>query len=72
LSQTEIGPENNISYSGKPLDDEMGLIYFGTRQYDPQIGRFTSIDPATAQNYYTAQSGDFELYVITPFLRSYH
>jgi RHS repeat-associated protein len=54
-SQTEIRRENNIGYSGKALDEEIGLIYFGARYYDPQVGRFTSIDPAkvTAQNYYS-------------------
>ena len=33
-------------YHGKPLDTESGLQYFGARYYDPQLGRFTGIDPA--------------------------
>lgn len=33
-------------YHGKPLDAESGLQYFGARYYDPQLGRFTGIDPA--------------------------
>ena len=54
-SLTEMRREDNIGYSGKPLDEEIGLFYFGARYYDPQVGRFTSIDPAkvTAQNYYS-------------------
>ncbi len=55
FSNTEIRRENDIGYSGKPLDKEIGLSYFGARHYDPLVGRFTSIDPAevTAQNYYS-------------------
>jgi len=37
-------PEN-YGYTGKELDDETGLYYYGARYYDPQIGRFTQIDP---------------------------
>ena len=34
-------------YSGKELDEENGLdwYYFGARYYDPEIGRFLSVDP---------------------------
>ncbi|WNO10574.1 RHS repeat-associated core domain-containing protein [Teredinibacter sp. KSP-S5-2] len=35
-----------ISYTGKQYDDKTGLIYFGARYYDPEIGRFISRDPA--------------------------
>lgn len=44
----EINPpagNPNPSYTGKPLDAETGLIYMGARSYDPEIGRFTGIDP---------------------------
>jgi RHS repeat-associated protein len=36
---------SDISFAGKPYDEEIGLSYFGSRWYDPQAGRFTSIDP---------------------------
>ena len=32
-------------FTGKPLDDETGLYYYGRRYYDPHIGRFLSEDP---------------------------
>ena len=42
------GPENNYTYNGKELTDEFGLnwYHYGARYYDPQIGKWHSIDPA--------------------------
>jgi len=31
-------------FTGKPLDDETGLYYYGARYYDPSIGRFITPD----------------------------
>ncbi|MCB9771320.1 MAG: RHS repeat-associated core domain-containing protein [Candidatus Omnitrophica bacterium] len=31
-------------FTGKKLDDETGLIYFGARYYDPLLGRFITAD----------------------------
>ncbi|MDD4793222.1 MAG: RHS repeat-associated core domain-containing protein [Firmicutes bacterium] len=39
---TVIGPRA----TGKPFDEGTGLYYFGARYYDPEVGRFTSSDPA--------------------------
>jgi len=33
------------SYTGKPHDDLTGLTYFGGRNFDPELGRFVSVDP---------------------------
>ncbi|MEV8369061.1 SpvB/TcaC N-terminal domain-containing protein [Microbacterium sp. NPDC064584] len=33
-------------FSGKELDDETGLLYFGARYYAPWLGRWISPDPA--------------------------
>ena len=33
------------AYTGKPYDDETGLVYLNQRYYDPQIRRFMGIDP---------------------------
>jgi RHS repeat-associated protein len=32
------------SYTGKPHDDVTGLTYFGGRNFDPELGRFVSVD----------------------------
>jgi len=42
---TQVARKRDISFAGKPYDEEIGLSYFGGRWYDPDIGRFTSIDP---------------------------
>lgn len=37
--------ENDYKYTGKELDDETNLYYYGARYYDANIGRFVSVDP---------------------------
>jgi RHS repeat-associated protein len=32
-------------FTGKELDAESGLYYYGARYYDPELGRFTAVDP---------------------------
>jgi len=41
-----VGSEE-FRYTGKPSDDETGLVYFGARFYLPEIGRFITEDPAS-------------------------
>lgn len=33
------------AYAGKPEDPESGFVYMGARSYDPEVARFTGIDP---------------------------
>ncbi|HTN44833.1 MAG TPA: RHS repeat-associated core domain-containing protein [Flavipsychrobacter sp.] len=42
-----MDPKNQYKHQGKLLQEELGMqLYdFHARQYDPQIGRFWSIDP---------------------------
>ena len=37
--------DNTQWYTGKTHDESMGLSYFGARWYNPELGRFTGIDP---------------------------
>lgn len=37
--------QKRYRFSGKELDDETGLYYFGARYYAPWLGRWTSSDP---------------------------
>jgi RHS repeat-associated protein len=39
--------ENNYKYTGKELDDETNLYYYGARYYDAGVGRFVSQDPVS-------------------------
>lgn len=43
VSDSSIG--NPWRYRGKRVDKEAGLIYFGYRYYDPEVGRWISPDP---------------------------
>ncbi len=36
--------DNDYKYTGKPLDKETGLYYYGARYYNPQWGRWVSKD----------------------------
>ncbi len=36
--------DNNIQFTGKEIDSESGLTYFGARYYNPVIGRWISRD----------------------------
>ena len=38
-------PETDYRFTGKEMDDETGLIYYGARYYDPLLARFVSRDP---------------------------
>lgn len=37
--------ENDYKFTGKELDEDTDLYYYGARYYDSAIGRFISIDP---------------------------
>jgi RHS repeat-associated protein len=44
----------NYQFSGKPVNADVGLSYFGGRFYDPEVGRFITQDPGRqGLNWYT-------------------
>ena len=45
---TQVNVGQSYRYTGKPMDEEMDMdwYYYGARYYDPEIGRFLSVDPA--------------------------
>ncbi|MEW6120022.1 MAG: Ig-like domain-containing protein, partial [Pseudomonadota bacterium] len=45
LNNQSASSNNPIWYTGKRQDPETGLVYMGSRYYDPRLGRFLSIDP---------------------------
>jgi RHS repeat-associated protein len=49
FENTSQDRNSDISFAGKPYDEEIGLSYFGGRWYDPDAGRFTGIDPMPVQ-----------------------
>ena len=54
------GFNSEYRFTGKELDDETGLHYFGARYYDSATGRFVSVDPLFInQNYSYKPSGRF-------------
>jgi RHS repeat-associated protein len=45
-AQIDTTPETErTAYTGKQHDEVTGLTYFGARYFDPEIGRFMSVDP---------------------------
>jgi RHS repeat-associated protein len=40
-----VSPQNMYLYNGKELQPETGYYDYGWRQFDPVIGRFTTVDP---------------------------
>ena len=45
VEEKDTGYNNDYLYTGKELDRDTGLYYYGARYYDPLIGRFTGVDP---------------------------
>ena len=50
IEQGAASQDNRIGYTGHVHDRASGLTYMGARYYDPEIGRFLSMDPAAARS----------------------
>lgn len=51
--------DDRVGFTGHVMDSASGLTYMQQRYYDPQIGRFLSVDPVTAD---TAGGTNFNRY----------
>ena len=47
-------------FTGKELDKETGLYYFGARYYDARISRWISTDPALVEGKYFPKPNDYD------------
>jgi RHS repeat-associated protein len=47
-------------FTGKELDKETGLYYFGARYYDARVGRWVSADPALVEDKYLPKPNDYD------------
>src|SRR3972149_151018 len=45
VSRTDGNADPTHRFTGKELDPETGLMYYGGRYYDPILARFISADP---------------------------
>lgn len=61
----EAGPQPGPKYrfTGKELDEETGLTYFGARYYDSRKARWTSADPILIRLIDTAEPRNYSLYL---------
>ncbi len=57
---TSDGYSTPYKFTGKELDTETGLYYFGARYYDAKISRWISTDPALHEGKYFPKPNDYD------------
>ncbi|MES2790039.1 MAG: putative Ig domain-containing protein [Planctomycetota bacterium] len=45
IAQSNAAAGDRFTYTGREWDSEIGLYYYRARYYDPQLGKFISVDP---------------------------
>ncbi|MCL6613395.1 MAG: RHS repeat-associated core domain-containing protein [Firmicutes bacterium] len=64
-SESEV-LEEGLRFTGKETDRGTGLVYFGARYYDPEVGRWTTVDPAgDGMNWYAYCNNNPLIYIDT-------
>ena len=68
VTLTETADKVTENFTGKELDDEIALNYFGARYLDPMLGMWTSVDPKRqfASPYLYAGNGYNPVNVVDP------
>ncbi len=56
----ENGYTTPYKFTGKELDKETNLYYFGARYYDARLSRWISADPALQEGKYFPKQGDYD------------
>ncbi|MDR1443262.1 MAG: RHS repeat-associated core domain-containing protein [Treponema sp.] len=59
LYKGDLNNGMNLGYTGKPYDTTTGLYNYGYRDYQPELARFTTIDPVRdGNNWFTYVNND--------------
>lgn len=66
LKVTGLDGTQSFDYTGKKEDPGTGLKYFGARFYDPEVGRFLTVDPKHDGNNWFVYCDDNPLKYIDP------
>ncbi|USN45938.1 MAG: RHS repeat-associated core domain-containing protein [Candidatus Woesearchaeota archaeon] len=53
FGQELVSTNSRLSFATEKELDESGLYFFGARYYDPNIGRFTGVDPVRSNHAYS-------------------
>lgn len=64
--QLEINPAKYSLFTGKTLEESTGLVYFGRRWYDPEFGRFVTVDPVGDGGNWYAYCGGNPINAVDP------
>jgi RHS repeat-associated protein len=59
-SGTRVSPVNNYLYNGKELQENLGLLDYGFRFYDPVVARWNTTDPL-AENHFDTNPYNYAL-----------
>jgi RHS repeat-associated protein len=62
-----LSGENALGYTGQRLDPVTGLYDYGYRDYSPQVGRWTTVDPIRAGENWYAYVNDDPINYIDPW-----